>query len=323
MDIREDISGLMDLCIGCGICETVCPSFSKGGCDPMAVMKRMTDDADGCIGCGCCTDACPYTEPGKVMKYLNHLNKGLGITQCYRDTGLNLPISSDAGEPVPDYSDDGVFLNPGCVVLAKVPYLEYAGVSALNAVGMGAKRADVGCCTHPVTFMGLTDGERDSMKRKDFQSLGGGRMVTLCPGCSDEYASSGADAVHILDVLYDNIDSIRRLPGVDIRVCIQPGCGLKEKAGMFRSVVEACGAEIVEAPMGCCGKAIPRISEELMSDRQKEMRGADAVVVGCPLCQDRYDSVEGGIPSLHISELVMMASGDTTTMPHHRIHIRK
>ncbi|MGN1044800.1 MAG: 4Fe-4S dicluster domain-containing protein [Candidatus Methanomethylophilaceae archaeon] len=323
MDIREDISGLMDLCIGCGICETVCPSFSKGGCDPMAVMKRMTEDADGCIGCGSCTKECPYTRPDRVMKYLNHKNKGLGITACYRETGLNMPRSPDAGMPEPHYSDDGPYLNPGCVVLSKVPYLEYAGTAALDAVGTGARRADVGCCTHPVTFMGLTDGERDSVKRDDFRSLGEGRMVTLCPGCSDEYASSGADAVHILRTLHDNIDSIRGLPGVSLKVCIQPGCGLRDMRDMFRDVAEACGATVIDAPFGCCGKAIPRISEELMADRQREMAGADAVIVGCPLCQDRYDSVRDGIPSLHISELVMMASGDRSTLPYHKIPLDK
>ena len=56
----------------------------------------------------------------------------------------------------------------------------------------------------------------------------------------------------------------------------------------------------------------------IMSERQKDMEGADAVVVGCPSCFIRYDSRDNGIRVLHISELVAMASGIDRTLRYHR-----
>lgn len=319
MEYRKDIVKLMDDCIGCGSCNTVCPSYAKGGSDPMAVLKGNASKVKGCIGCGGCSEVCGYTDPWKVMMYVNCVENGLTVPDVFRTTGYHLPTSNREGVPDAGYSDEGdVCLAPGCLVNSVIPYLENAGVEALNAIGHSVRRLDTGCCTFPVHYRSLTDGERDSIKMRGTDDADGRRIVTLCPGCSNEFSSSGVDASHMVELLYSGIDRIRAMEGVRMRVCIQPGCHLMHLKDEFREVVEATGAEIVEAPIGCCGKAVPSISEMIMDDRQKDMKGSDAVIVGCPSCFIRYDSKKKGIKVLHISELVSLASGKGSTLVFHR-----
>lgn len=53
-----------DLCVGCGLCTTVCPHgvFAKEG------PKVRIDDLDGCMECGACARNCPVAaisvDPG-------------------------------------------------------------------------------------------------------------------------------------------------------------------------------------------------------------------------------------------------------------------
>ncbi len=319
MEYRGDIVALMDDCIGCGACDTVCPSYMKGGCDPMAVLKGEVSRIGGCIGCGRCSSVCEHTDPWKVMMYLSCVENGMEIPAVFRETGYHLPKADRSGIEDAGYVDDGdVSLAPGCLVNGVVPFLENAGVSALKAVGYGTRRLDTGCCTFPIPYRSMTDEERDSVKVEGTKDADGGHVVTLCPGCSNEFASSGVDAVHIVDLLHSRMDVIKRMDGVDMTVCVQPGCHLLHREREFREVVEATGARIMDVPVGCCGKAIPKISEMVMSDRQKDMEGADAVIVGCPSCFIRYDSWKGGVKVLHISELVSIASGDDRTLGYHR-----
>ena len=319
MDYRGDIIGLMDACIGCGVCDIACPSYNRGGCDPMAVLKGEVSKVRGCIGCGECSKVCDHTDPWKVMMYMNCVVNGMEIPSVFEETGYHIPGSDREGIPDAGYSDDGdIHLAPGCLVNGAVPFLENAGVSALGAVGHRVRRLDTGCCTFPVPYRSMTDEERDSVKMKGTKGADGGRIVTLCPGCSNEFSSSGADAVHIVEVLHSRLDAIRGEEGVEMTVCIQPGCHLMHLEKEFREVVEATGATIMDAPIGCCGKVVPGISDAIMDERQGDMEGADAVIVGCPSCFIRYDSKKDGIRVLHISELVSMAAGDMSTLVFHR-----
>ena len=81
---------------------------------------------------------------------------------------------------------------------------------------------------------------------------------------------------------------------------------------------EAMGCEVVNTSMGCCGKNTT-VAGPLMDEREAECAGADWIVVGCPMCQVKFDAYPDGIPSMHISELVAMAAGDTESLRHHRI----
>jgi len=44
-----------DLCVGCGICETVCPH----GVFAVEQKKAVVIDRDGCMECGACAHNCP------------------------------------------------------------------------------------------------------------------------------------------------------------------------------------------------------------------------------------------------------------------------
>lgn len=319
MEIRADISDLMSKCIGCGRCLDVCTSHAHGGCDPLRVMQGDIGSAKGCLGCGMCNRVCDFTVPKKVMLYASCMANGMEITKAYRETGYNLPPADASGMPVPGYVPEGdAQLMPGCMVAASAPYLEYPTVKVLSYLGISTERFEGGCCTYPVPFRGLTDGERDELKRKACEPLRGRRLYTICSGCSDEMCASGIDSEHVIHVIHDNLDRIRALPGVRMRVAIQTGCGLREHYGKFRDVVEACGCEVMDVQQGCCGKLVPRISQELMAERQASMAGADAVIVGCPSCFARYDQYPDGVPVLYLTELIAMAMGDGSTLPFHR-----
>ena len=106
-----------------------------------------------------------------------------------------------------------------------------------------------------------------------------------------------------------------------MKVAIQTGCNLRDEYKLFREIAEACGCTVVQKEQGCCGKNVPVISERIMSDRQSDLKDVDAVVVGCPSCFARYDLYPEGVPVIYITELIMMAYGDSRTIALHRIPI--
>ena len=319
MEIRGDIAELMSKCVGCGRCAEVCTSRPHGGCNPLEVMKGDLERAKGCLGCGLCNTVCEFTVPKKVMLYAACMVGGMTVPQIYRETGYNLPMSDMKDVPVPDYTKGaGAQLMPGCLVVSAAPYLEYATERALSFVGIQTERYEGGCCSYPVPFRGLTDEERDVLKRRAAEPLRGRKLYTICSGCADEMVASGIDAEHVVHILHRNLEHMRGLPGVKLKVAIQTGCGMRDQLYKFRDIAEACGCEIVDAEQGCCGKLIPRISGELMAERQESMKGADAIVVGCPSCFARYDQYPEGIPVLYVTELILLAMGDRSTMKLHR-----
>ena len=141
--------------------------------------------------------------------------------------------------------------------------------------------------------------------------------MTLCAGCSQELQRSSVEAEHIIAFLHDRIDSLPRLAS-PIKVGIEPGCSAMDLRNEMREVVEAMGCEVVNTTMGCCGKNTP-VAGPLMEEREAECAGADWIIVGCPMCQVKFDSHPDGIPAMHIAELVAMAAGDTESLRHHII----
>ena len=323
MEIRADIAELMDMCDGCSRCVDVCTSHAKGGCNPLEVMEGKLESARGCVGCGMCNRVCEYTVPKKVMMYANCTVNGMAPPQVYRDTGYNLPGSQTEDVPQPGYTDGAeAQLMPGCQVNAFAPYLEYATEKVLRHIGIGTERFEGGCCTYPVPFRGMDDDERDSVKRRISAPLKGRKLYTICPGCADEMSSSGIDAEHIIYRIHENLDALRGLKRLNLRVALQPGCNLRSEYARFRDIAEVLGCQIADVRQGCCGKMVPVISERIMSERQEDMKGVDAVVVGCPSCFARYDAYPDGIPVLYITELILLAMGDGSTVRLHRAPVR-
>ena len=48
---------------------------------------------------------------------------------------------------------------------------------------------------------------------------------------------------------------------------------------------------------------------------------ADAIIVGCPMCQSKYDAVPGGKPVMHLAELVAAALGNRRSLECHTIPV--
>ena len=315
MSLDFEIERLRSRCVGCGRCVKVCPSFRHGGLNPMEVMQGGEGNLDTCIGCGCCSEACAHTNPAIVMKDLIARARGIHVSQVFRDTGYAMPPADDA--PEPGWTGDGVGIMPGCVVKAKVPYVNLATASALRAMGFGCRELPGNtCCMHPVQFREMTEDERVHYKRVMGDSAGGDVIVTLCGGCSDELIDADVPAEHIVQFLHRNLD---RLPRFDspVRVGLEPGCSVMKHADLMREVVEAMGCEIVNTTMGCCGKNTP-VSNPLMDEREQECKEADWIVVACPMCLVKFDAQPEGIPTVHVSELVAMAAGDRDSLGYHR-----
>ncbi len=280
----------------------------------MEVMAGGTADMSLCICCGSCSQVCRRSDPLKVMMDLIAIERGLQPSELYRSTGFIMPLPADPPDPV--WTGDDVKVMPGCVAKCKIPYVVYAASSALRSMGFAASELEGStCCLHPAQFRAMTESDRRSCRVKMRETAGKSDLVTLCAGCSSEFNDSGIEADHIIRFLSKHIG---RLPRFDrpVRVGMEPGCAAAPFAGEMRKVLEAMGCIVVNKEFGCCGKSTPAAAP-LMDEREKECEGAEWIVVGCPMCQVKYDQ-HGGIPSMHISELVAMAFGDRRSLGYHR-----
>lgn len=323
LDLPEKITSLMAQCVACGICNTVCPSFKYGGCSPQSVMNGEDGNILYCIGCGKCSEACTNTDPVYVMMHMHCVALNAKIPESYYITGLVAPIQENpAREELPYIpSGDDAYLMAGCTVECSVPHLKYAAGVALNAINIkNSELPNASCCTLPVVFRSVSDETREEYKQK--MNTGSKEIITICSGCSEELTISGLNAKHISDVFYEKLSEISKLRGVSLNVAIEPGCGLESSLDKFNEIAKAAGATLVGNKTGCCGKSVKDISGKLMAERQEEIKGADAVVVGCPLCAYKYDKVPGGTPVLHISELIALASGDDSTLKYHNLKLK-
>ncbi len=317
--LQDEIDSLRMKCIGCGKCSLVCPSLKHGGCDPKEIMIGNDRDILQCITCGNCSRVCRRTDPFTVMRDLLSIEKGLHVSQAFKETGYAQPIADVPSRKLePEWTGDDAYIMPGCMVRCKVPYVEYAASKAMKAVGVGCRELKGNtCCMHPPQFREMSEFERRKYKMSMGASSEGKALVALCCGCSDDLNESGVDAVHIIPFLAERLDSLPRF-GRKMKVAIEPGCSAMKFRKEMAAVAEAMGCEIVNEKMGCCGKYSP-VSEKLMEEREAECAGAEFIVVGCPMCLIRYEDCPDGLPTVHIAELVAMAAGDLATLDYHKI----
>ncbi len=319
------VEDLMASCLGCRRCEKVCPSLKLGGCSPwLSMLERENANTELCIGCGKCSAVCKHTDPRLALMYLKAELVQAKVPDTFYQTGfIMLPASDEWKTQVPEYREgDEVCLIPGCKVQSVVPFLKYATWKVFDSIGIGIGELPGNtCCMYPVPFRVMEEPIRNGYKYKLRVNAEGKDMVTLCSGCTNELGTSGIYAPHVSTYLTKYLDRIRSFPGVSLKVALEPGCSGERFLTDTRMIVEATGAEIVNRTFGCCGKNIEGINDKLMAERELECRGADVIVVCCPNCMTFYDKYEGGLPVIHIVELLALAAGDSNTLKFHNIRL--
>lgn len=319
--MRQEIEKIRHTCILCGRCTSVCPSFRHGGIDPMEIMAGGEEGLDQCIMCGSCQRACRRSDPFAVIRGLIYMEQDMSVSDTFKRTGFTRAPAEDRCIGA-EWEGDDVCVMIGCVVDGMAPFIEYAAAEAMRAIGVGARRLPGEmCCLHPIQFLGMPEHEKRDLKTRMCGSAEGRRIVTLCAGCSEELNTVSPDAEHIIGFLYEHIGD---LPSFDrrMRVGMEPGCSAEPMMKKMRSVLERMNCEIVNTTVGCCGKNAP-VASALMREREEECAGAEVIVVGCPMCFIKYDSLEGGIPVVHMAELVAMAAGRSGSLRFHKIAFDK
>lgn len=321
--IRDNIDMYHQMCVECGRCREVCLSYNRGGCDPLAVMRGDNSKVFDCIGCGYCSRACDHTDPKIVMLAAYSIMLNRPVSQAFLDTGYSRYPSEDApgSDMKPVWDGEDVMIMPGCVAKCDVPYVVYAVSVALRGLGIHASELPgFTCCMYPIQFGTMEDDERWGYVRRMKEASGESELVTLCGGCHELMSEHGAANTHFIQLLHRNIDRLPRLER-GLRVAIHPGCAVAEYMDMMVEVVEAMGCEHIGNGPGCCGKNSRKVGPVLMAERQEEAADADLIVVGCAMCQDKYDSWKDGKPVVHLAELVALAFGDTESLKRHRIPV--
>lgn len=321
--VRDNIDMYRRLCVECGTCRKVCPSYRHGGCDPLAVMLGDNSNVFDCVGCGNCTRACHHTNPKIVMLAAYSIVLDMPVSQAFLDTGYTRYPSDDApgADLEPTWTGDDVYVMPGCVAKCVVPYVVYATSSAMGHMGVGAcELPGFTCCMYPVQFGTMQDEERIGYITRMGETAGGRTMVNLCGGCTEIMSRHGVECQHLIPFLHSMMDALPRAEK-PLKVSVEPGCAAVEHMDEMVEVVERMGFEHVGNEPGCCGKNSRNTAAALMAERQSAAADADLVVVGCPMCQSKYDSVPGGKPVVYLTELVAAAFGDRRSLGCHTIPV--
>ncbi len=315
INLANEIDRLRRTCINCGKCSAVCPSRKHGGFDPKEMMVAGTGDITLCIQCGKCSQVCYRTDPYRVMRDTLALFKDQHPSEIYLQYGFILPPAEEAVDP--GWDGDEVCVIPGCVVESRLPYLKYACRVALDSLGKTSHQiAENACCLKPSMFSELGDvGRRPLLKGMTANEKG--RLVSLCGGCADEFVHYGIDVRHIVEYLYENLDSLP-VSSTGYKVAIEPGCAMESKFNEMKVVVEKMGFTVVNRTYGCCGAKKPFL-DRMLPEREAECAEADFIILNCPYCLTKYDRYDGGKPCMHISELVALAAGNSSTLGLHQI----
>ena len=168
-----------------------------------------------------------------------------------------------------------------------------------------------------------------------------------------EYKGS-IDVIHFVDVLKDNLDKVKGAitkQMSNLKIACHPGCHYMRPVEWMESddpmhpknlkeIVAATGANVVDYDelALCCGNAVagpfPEHGDAILKQKMDSIKkaGADAIVVNCPACFQRFDTsqrdlskkfdTEYNIPVLYVTELIALAMGVSSEdigMKNHRV----
>ena len=165
------------------------------------------------------------------------------------------------------------------------------------------------------------------------------------------------DVKHFVDVIKDNLGAVKGAITKqlsNLKVACHPGCHYMRPAEWMESddpmrptnlkeIVAATGANVVDYKelALCCGSAVagpfPEYGDAILKKKLDSIKkaGADVVVVNCPACFQRFDTMqrdlakkfetEYNIPVLYLTELLALAmgiSGDDIGLKFHRVRLK-
>lgn len=334
---------------------------------PQAVLKLMQEQPDlynalrQCCFCGFCTAACRHHVPAPdVMRAWREwfMKAGLmppddsklvmvdnewNIFSAYRAIyGIGYPefISlSQAAESGQSTGIDTLFF-PGCSLVSYAP-------EVMRAVGNWLTESRVkwcmsdGCCGSPLMSAGLF--ERAQALREGFiaqmEAAGVKRMVTVCPGCADEFREDLPDSIELVPLPrlmlelaqqreaeggvagFAPIDraSLTFFDSCHDRYDTSNATAIRELAARYIPQAQQIESEHFKRGTLCCGAGgavssyDPAITDRRVWRVIDEARttGAETLVTMCPTCaytiaQANLDAPDPtvGIDTLHYLELL-------------------
>lgn len=324
-------------CLLCGACESLCPRGIPITEELYKARKLLKDsDARRRIMGHVFKMACSHSDATSVALRYGLLAASLPLVGSIRPLKAlhALEIAPPEGTLK---SGDLIYKTPrargritvfaGCTVNFLFPYMGYALIRTLNAVGYDVilPKAEV-CCGAPLRGFGLEE-EACQLAEKNvgvFNALNSDAVISLCPTCvtyiRDEYRQLiGRSIDHAYDIsvfMSDKLSILNGWPGISRthHVVYHDPCHARyhlkaEKEP--RQVLQHVGVSLQEPQeRGCCGfGGLFRIlhqeySDSILSRRMRNYRSTDMIITSCPNCVLQFRSRVKDRPVRHIIEIM-------------------
>jgi len=285
-----------------------------------------------CCFCGFCTASCQrhMAAPDRMREWrglfmeanlmppqdsrMVFVDEQWNIFSAYRAIyGIAYPefASLDYAATVPGTYDTLFF--PGCSLVSYAPELTKEVATFLNACGISFALSDA-CCGSPLMSAGLF--ERGNALREGIfarmKQAGITKMITVCPGCGEEFAETFGteiDIVPLPEVLLDYVNQLKEYrhdqsidlpPYASYTVCDSCHDRADGRHGAaIRSLMEACAPSVQLKELDhhakdtlCCGAggAVGGYNDAITAKRinrvfrETKKTGADALLTMCPTC---------------------------------------
>lgn len=254
-------------------------------------------------------------------------------------------LSLDAAAEHGPGAADTLFF-PGCSLVSYAPDVMRAVGGWLTDSGVAWALCD-GCCGSPLMSAGLFERAAELRARfvDQMRRAGISRMITVCPGCADEFAEDMPAGIEIIPLpeLLESLIAVREADGRESGLspldresvtffdsCHDRGNGRNARAIrrlMAKHLPRACQREMKHAKRQtlCCGAggAVASYDAELTDDRvwqvmdEARATGAQTVVTMCPTCtytlaQANLSAPERGMDSKHYLEMLFGVQIDWT-----------
>ena len=347
-------------CKRCGACLTQCPVMELDPDQAKAEIANLIDNrpatefVKNCIGCGFCDTLCPTgSQPSALRKEIMDAQpKDSGasgmVMICEEVPGnlMDLALMHDrekkeaalAAFTNPPHSETVFYL--GCS-LSHI-YTDLTQTTLLSDYPMvgGMKY----CCGG---YVHRNFGDKEAIIKGQtllghFRATGVKKIITFCPGCDRMLQDVYPAIVPDFDIEVQNISDFllekHRSGNLDFpnklnrTVAFQDSCGWRSIDPSIyeapRQLLAAMGATVVEMAHNrkqsiCCGAPLntknPALGDKLAKKRADEAKaaGADTISVACTGCfAVNKKASEQGIDVYNITELAQIAIGET---PPHRI----